>query len=267
MARYNNYERLDRMVSLVESCVYFVFHVLVVDYCVHEWAGKINLSKDAIRALKGVQSIDYRLKFIKELIDAARNDVITLFMPELVDTPVVEVGNKLRDEVRNPISHSAPGSEPFVQSLIDKYLPNVNQLLEALRFLGGYTLCRVRNHYFQNRKRRFQVEIYRGAEYDLNLREGSIRSETGDSELITAERDHLVVLSPDAEILDLHPFYQLYFGDETAREPHLCFYKYRRGNQLVGESVRSGVEISLLGIDDFQELTGVTIGSNNQDSE
>jgi hypothetical protein len=266
MARYNHYERLDRMVSLVESCIYFVFHVLAIDYCRHGWQNQLSLANEAKLALRGTQSISHRLKFIKQVIESAQNGAITLFMAELLRTDIVEVGDQLRDEVRNPISHSAPGSEPYVRSLIDKYLPSVNKLLESLRFLSNYTLCRVRNHYYQNGEWHYQAEIYRGAEYDLNIQESSLVQDSGQSELITAERDHLILLNSDAETLDVHPFYQLYFGDETSRESHLCFYKHRQGNRLVGESIRSSVEVTLLGIEDFQSLTGVNIGNNLQDS-
>lgn len=266
MARYNHYERLNRMISLVESCIYFVFHVLVVDYCLHGWQNQVSLSKEAKLALKGVQSIDYRLKFIKDVFDASRSGLVTLFMPELVNTEIVEVGDNFRDRVRNPISHSAPGSEPYVRSLIEKHLPSVNKLLEDLRFLRNYTLCRIRNHYYQNDEWHYQSELYRGAEYDLNIQESNLTETSSEDELIEAERDHLVILSPDAETLDLHPFYQLYFGDETARESHLCFYKYRQGIRLVGESVRSSVEVSLSGIEDFQELTGVNIDFTSQET-
>jgi hypothetical protein len=266
MSRYNHYERLDRMVSLVESCIYFVFHVLAADYCRHEWTEKVDLSKEAKQALRGTQSIDYRLKFIYQVLEAARSEKTTLFMPELVNTKVTEIGDQLRNEVRNPIAHSAPGSEPYVRSLIDKHLPGINALLESLRFLDNYTLCRIRNHYYQNGLWRYQAEIYRGAEYDLNIQDSSFIDDTGESQLIEAERDRLIILSPDAEALDIHPFYQLYFGDETARESHLCFYKHRQGNRLVGESIRSSVEVRMLGIEDFQSLTGVNIGNNDQDN-
>ncbi len=265
MARYNSYERLDRMVSLVESCVYFVFHVLLVDFCTHGWQSQITLSKESKQALKGMQSIDYRLKFIKEVFEAAQSGSVTLFMPELVNTDIVEVGDKLRDEVRNPISHSAPGSEPYVRSLIDKYLPSVNKLLESLRFLADYTLCRIRTYYYQNGSWRYQAEIYRGAEYDVNIEESRVTEDSAEGKLIQADCDHLVILSPDDETLDIHPFYQLYFGDETARESHLCFYKHRQGKRLVGESIRSSVEVTLQGTEDFQVLTGVNIGGTGQD--
>jgi hypothetical protein len=265
MARYNPYERLDRMVTLVESCVYFVFHVLSVDYWIHGWKKLINISRDAKQALQGTQSIDYRLKFIEEVLEVARSGSISLFIPELINTEIAAIGDQLRNEVRNPIAHSAPGSEPYVRSIIDKYLPGINKLLESLRFLDNYTLCRIRNHYYQNGQWRYQAEIYRGAEYDLNIQDSSFIDDTGESQLIEAERDHLIILSPDAETLDMHPFYQLYFGDETARESHLCFYKHRQRNRLVGESIRSSVEIDLLGIEDFQSLTGINIGNNNQD--
>lgn len=266
MARYNYYERLDRMVSLVEACSYFVYHVLLSDYCHHNWQSQIPLSKDALQAFRGRQSIDYRLKFISEVCDAAREGTVTLFMPEVVDSKVVEVGDLLREQVRNPVAHSAPGSEPYVRSLIEGYLPHIEILLESLRFLSQYTLCRVRSHYYHKEQWSYQAEIYRGAEYDFNIQETNIAVilSEDNSRLIEAERDHLVLLSADNDILDLHPFYQLYFGDETCRESHLCFFKYRQASKLIGESIRSSVEVQLPGIERFQELTGIAVNADNQ---
>ena len=270
MARYNPYERLDRMVSLVESCIYFVFHVLVVDYARHGWQSNISLSKDAKNALKGRQSIDYRLKFITEVCDAARNGVVTLFMPELLDCPIVDIGNTLREDVRNPISHSAPGSEPYIRTLIERHVMDVERLLQSLHFLKNYRLCRIRNHSYHNQQWFYQAEMYRGAEYDLNIQEvegpTTVSDASTSSEPIEAERDHLILLSADDEVLDLYPFYQLYFGDETCRESHLCFFKHRQGSKLIGESIRSSIEVSLHGSDEFQKLTGFPMTGESQDS-
>lgn len=71
--------------------------------------------------------------------------------------------------------------------------------------------------------------------------------------LIAAERDHLVLLSAELEVLDLWPYYQLHYGEETCRESHLCYVKHFTASDrtLHGESVRSGIELDLAGFDDY----------------
>ena len=245
-------------------------NVTLSSYCRHSWHDQVILSKDAKQAFKGRQSIDYRLKFISDILGVARNSSITLFMPELVNSSIVEVGDQLREEVRNPVSHSAPGSEPYVRSLVERHLPSVERLLESLRFLSNYTLCRIRGHYYENGQWHYQAEVHRGAEYDINIKEESstaLLSDTSEEpQLIMAERDHLVILSADDETLDLYPFYQLYFGNETCRESHICFFKHRQSNRLFGESIRSGVEVELPGTDEFQLLTGISTTNDSQDN-
>lgn len=247
MARFNEYERLDRMINLVESCVYFVFHVLITEFHEGNWQDNIVLTRDAASAAKGRQSIDYRLKFIGEVLTHAENEsgATKLFIPELLKCRIVQIGDKLRTEVRNPISHSAPGSEPYVRSVVERHLSDVEALLESLRPLSNYSLCRIRRHYFKDGRWHNQAEVYRGAEYDINVQEDISSDSSELSPSIEAECDHLVLLNPDGDVLDLHPYYQIYFGDETCRESHLIYLKYRRSSEAVFESVRNGLEVSL----------------------
>jgi hypothetical protein len=143
---------------------------------------------------------------------------------------------------------------------VEQFAGDVKTLLESMTVLKGYTFCRIRSHYLHQGIWRYQIERFRGAEYDFNMAEASYdQQETPTPDLLRAEREHLVLLSPDDEILDLHPFYQLYYGDETAREAHLCFMKHARSvdgriTQLIGESVRNSREIELLGRAEYDRL-------------
>lgn len=254
MSRHNPYEHLHRLISLVESCVYFTFHVLLADFCRSQWHDRLKLGHDAKRVLKGDSSLQNRLKFITEVITAAEQQSLPLFMPELAKCDIVSYGDRVRDDLRNQIAHTAPGSEVYVRSRIHEFYPAVQEMLEKLTFLRGYTLCRIRHHYFQSSRWRYQAEVYRGAEYDINIEEEELDEALDAGRLIAAEREHLVLLDSDREHLDLWPFYQLVFNEKTFGEPHLCFYKRRQEQRLYGESIRSSIEIELSGADDFERL-------------
>lgn len=258
MAKHNPYERLERMVSLVESCVFFVFGVLLADHCHQPVAKRVDLSKLAKNAKKGDDIYANKLKFIFEHVAAAQEGSCDLYMSELARSTVFEVGDKFRSEVRNVIAHSAPGSESYVTALVARYENHVNELLDSLRFFAEYTLCRIRGHYYRNGQWYYQAEIYRGAEYDSNIQEDTLTVFSGedgeDVQLLRADREHLVLLSANGEILDLHPFYQMHFGEETCRESQLCFFKSYKNGELIGESVRNSLEVRLRGVDDFMRL-------------
>jgi hypothetical protein len=257
-ARFNNYERLDRLITLVESCVYFVFHTLMADYTHNKWFLEIPLSNDARQALKGDDSIDHRLKFIDEVTNAARAGKVSLFMPELDRVSVVSVGDLIREKVRNPTAHHAPGAEQRVRLVIEEHLPQAEKLLDELRFLSEYTLCQIKSHSHHKGQWFYQAVTYKGAEYDVSIDEEPLEFAEGEApRLIEAERDHLVLLDSSYGTLDVFPFYQVQLGPETGHEPHLCFYKRcRHGTkELLGESVRSGIEVMLQGYDEFRSMT------------
>ena len=254
MSRVNPYEQLDRLNSLVESCVYFAFHVLLADYCANQWHTKATLSPDARRVFKGDSSIQNRLKFIEEVLHAARQQTVSLFMPELVTCDIASYGDRVRDDLRNRVAHSAPGSEAYVRSLIHGFREPLQEMLEKLKFLREYRLCRIRSHHFHAGQWHYQAELYRGEEYDGSIKEFSPDEAEDKGKLIAAEREHLVLLDSDRETLDLWPFYQLVFSDKTFGESHLCFYKKRQDQRLYGESIRSCMEIDMPGVDDFERL-------------
>lgn len=266
MAGHNVYERLDRMVNLVESCVYFAFNVLLADYCHRDPTARIALSSEARSAKNGSDIMWRKLCFIADHLTAAKSHGYDVFMPELVESKIFDVGDAFRLQVRNVIAHTAPGSEPYVRELLELHEPSVQELLKSLDFLSGYTLCRVRNHFFRGGQWFYQAEVSRGAEFDINLREDSLTTfsseDRRDVRLIEADRDHLVLLSGDGEALDLYPFYQLHYGANTGRESHFCFFKRFKDSTLTGESIRSGMEVVLGGVPDFVRLTGAQLNTS-----
>lgn len=252
MATHNPYEQLDRMINLVEACVYFVFHVLVADYSRADWRRQHPLPKPATEALRPRATFDNRIQFIRSMTDLVRANRLDLFVPKLIDCRIDEFADTFRVTLRNPVAHSAPGSEAYVAKLVQTHMAKLEQMLGELDFLANYSMCRVRGHYYQRGRWHYQCELYRGEEYDVNLQELPLPQGSAER-LITAERDHLVLLSAEYEALDLWPYYQLHYSDATCRESHLCYVKHFTANDktLHGESVRSGIELELAGFDDY----------------
>lgn len=260
MARHNPYEQLDRMINLIEACTYFAFYVLLADYSRAEWRDRIELPKSARGVFKTRATFDNRIRFIRELTALAREHRLDLFVPRLVDCGIEEYVDEFRRNLRNPVAHSAPGSEAYVARLVKQHQKALDEMLGKLDFLANYTMCRVRSHYFQRGRWHYQCELYRGEEYDTNLQEMPFDDAEQNGRLIAADRDHLVLLSPEYESLDLWPYYQLHFSDATCRESHLCFVKHLTADDrtLHGESVRSGIELALAGFDDYFRVTNVS---------
>lgn len=257
MAQHNPYEQLDRMINLIEACTYFVFHVLIADYSRAEWRDEIELPRSARGVFRTRATFDNRIRFIRELTALAREHRLDLFVPSLVDCGIEEDVDEFRRTLRNPVAHSAPGSEAYVARLVKQHQKALDEMLGKLDFLTSYTMCRVRSHYYQKGRWHYQCELYRGEEYDTNLQEVPLTDAEQNGHLIAADRDHLVLLSPEYEALDLWPYYQLHFSDATCRESHLCFVKHLTAEDrtLHGESVRSGIELALAGFDDYFRST------------
>lgn len=253
MAQHNPYEQLDRMINLVEACAYFAFYVLLADYSKADWRDSVTLPKDAEDALKPRATFDDRIRFLRAMTDLARTQRLNLFVSELADSEIDVYVDRFRTRLRNPVAHSAPGSEAYVRDLIEQHRGDLETMLNRLRFFRDYSMCRVRNHYFQRGKWHYQCELYRGEEYDVNIQELQLPDVAQDGPLIAAERDHLVLLSPEYDSLDLWPYYQLHFSDVTCRESHLCFVKHFTAidDTLHGESVRSGIELNVPGFVDY----------------
>jgi len=253
MAEHNPYEQLDRMINLVEACTYFVFHVLVADLAQAQWRTQLELPKHIRGALRSRASFNHRIQFIRHITEIVREQGHDLFVPGLATCDIIDDIDVFRDELRNRVAHSAPGSEPYVAELIRTHHDRLCAVLDRLEFLSQYTMCRVRSHYFQRGAWHYRCELYRGEEYDINLEDVPLAEEDEGGRLIAAEREHLVLISPELEFLDLWPYYQLYFGEATCRESHLCVVKHITKTELHGESVRSGLELTLPGRDNYYE--------------
>jgi hypothetical protein len=95
------------------------------------------------------------------------------------------------------------------------------------------------------------MEVYRGPVYGLDEQELP-----DDTKLTQADRDHLVLLDPEDQVLDCYPFYQLLANEDTRYETHMCFFKQRKAGEslLEGESVQGAFGINLEGFNELDTL-------------
>lgn len=207
-ARHNPYEQLNRLVSLVEACTYFAFHILLADYSRGAWRDRVVLPKEATQALKPRATFDDRIRFVRAVTEMAQLNGIEWFMPELIEADLGSHSDRFRTELRNPVAHSAPGSEAYVFDLLQKYQVYLEEMLKRLRFLSQYSMCRIRSCHFHQGEWHYRIEVYRGEEYDVNIQDFQPEDVADEGRLIAAEREHLVLISPEYEVLDLWPYYQ-----------------------------------------------------------
>ena len=139
-------------------------------------------------------------------------------------------------------------------------MPLIENLLDEIRFLQGYPLCRVQGSYAHRGEVILTIEYFQGALYETDIREQKAPlTEDQQPKQITADREHVVLLNSQFDWLDLHPFYQVITSREYRYEAHLCFHKQIDTNedgqyQILGESIQFRREFPLPGIQDLQRL-------------
>lgn len=267
-AYHNPYEQVNRLVELYESLTHFFYYVLLSDYLRNPLLQKHfhPREKATRRAYEGF-SMDRRLKFMKGLLDTVKGKQrskdadLLLSVPELLNVDLYSPLNQLR-QLRNASAHSAAGTPAAQKALFDENWPLVENLLGQARFLREYPLCRVRGFHTKRSRIILTIEYFQGALYETDIREQEAPSdEDGNPKLITSDRDHVILLNPQFDWLDLHPFYQVITSKEYRYESHLCFHKQvardEHGQQcLLGESIQFRREFQLPGFEDLQRLAG-----------
>ena len=193
----------------------------------------------------------YRINFVNAIIEIAkRNNGKDLFIPEIIQHPlIIDCAKELQD-FRNQISHTATASESRQRKILHTYRPIVEEMLAQLEFLSSYLLIRIPSFRHEKGKLVCVKEIYQGVM--LTVRQDDIDS----SNLPNVDHNHIALMDVDNQILDLHPLYQLIANDNTHDEIHLCFLKRRKKDKeyLEGESVQGAFGIDLEGFDDFESL-------------
>lgn len=271
-AYHNPYEQVGRLIELYETLTYFFYYVLLSDAISNKGFFK-NLKeseKQIINLAKQYKNISManRLEFINILIEKAKvkNDQIQLFMPELLDIDVYSLLNSLR-YIRNTHAHSTAGASDAQKAIFNEHWPSIKKLLIDLRFLQNYPLCRIESFYTKNNQTVFRAEFFQGAMYETDVREQKApTTENGQVKLIKADHRHIILLNPQFDWLDLHPFYQVINLPEFMYESHFCFYKAIKlktnkingveikTESMQGESIQIRKEFELPGIDDLKKL-------------
>jgi hypothetical protein len=249
--RFNVYETVLRLRDLAEATSFFLYNVLLADALRNLDPQRYFITDAGARRAYNHYSMAARLGFVSTLLDTARENASDLFMPELVDvSDVVGIARTLQDDLRNRISHTAASSESQQLRLIDEFKPEVDFLLSRLDFLRNYRLVRVPSFYYRHGQLIRQMIVYNGTVPTLD--EQSIENDA----LSPVERDHLVLLNTDEQVLDLYPIYQLFSGQETRHETHLCVLKQckKSAQRLEGESVSGAFPVELDGYAEFEAL-------------
>lgn len=251
-SRFNPFEQVPRLKDLAEATSFFIYNVLLAD-ALHNLDNKIYFIEDpgARRAYNGY-SMAARLDFVAATLKSAEHTGGSeLFVPELSTVPeIVDIARSLQEDLRNRISHTAAASESQQMRLIEEFQPKVNNLLRKLEFLKNYRLVRVPSFYYRKGQLIRQMIVYKGTTPTMD----ELPIET--ASLTPMERDHLILLNTDDQVLDLYPIYQLFSGEETRYETHLCFMKQRKKNReaLEGESVTGAFAVNLEGFTHFEIL-------------
>jgi hypothetical protein len=251
-ARFNIYEQVLRLKDLFEAAAFFVYNTTLAD-CFRRLDGKQYFIEDsgARRAYNGY-SMSGRMDFVEEILKTARtNNGRDLFLPELVQSSIVSLAKTLQDELRNRMSHTATATESQQRNVVREFQPRVEQMLSELDFLRGYQLVRVTSFYFSRSQLIRRMEVYHGTYTQIAeqpVLENALPTQ--------ADRDHVVMLDSDGQVLDLYPLYQILATSETRFETHMCFFKQRKqkDRRLEGESVQGSFAVELEGFDDFETL-------------
>jgi hypothetical protein len=251
-ARFNVYEQVPRLKDLFEAAAFFAYNVVLAD-SFRRLDGKDYFIEDsgARRAYNGY-SMSARMDFIEEILNTARgNSQQELFLPELTQTSVVRGAKELQEKLRNTMSHTATATETQQKNIIREYQPQVEQMLDELDFLRKYQLVRVTSFYFSHSQFFRRMEVYHGTYTKID--EQAVSEDTSPTK---ADRDHIILLDADGDVLDLYPLYQMIATGETRFENHMCFFKQRKqkDRRLEGESVQGSFAVDLEGFDEFENL-------------
>ena len=203
-ARFNLFEQVLRLKDLFESMGFFIYNLMLADRLRRLDPAKYQVQDAGARRAYNGFSMAARLDFVSALLHTAAttNSQHELFIPDLVGTSVVETAQRLQDELRNRISHTATTTESQQDRLLKEFQPLAEDLLEDLSFLSNYRLVRIPSFHFKRGRLFRRVEVYKGVTPSV---EEEILQDQGATQ---AEFDHVVMLSPEDKVLDLYPLYR-----------------------------------------------------------
>lgn len=239
-AHHNPYEQSARLIELNETLTYFFYNVLLSDY-LHNPELQIlyrPTQKKVKRAFEDFQ-MGNRLKFIDQLLKAdSEADSSELKMPELREIELVSPLDYVK-EYRNNEYHSISGSPEAVRNRVLDLRETIDGLLNQLTFLRDYRMCRIHSLFCKKYELFARIESFTGTAYETNIGDMPLQEDEQDSyRNLLIDEDHVVLLTPEYEILDLYPLYQVKISEEYRYESHLCFAKQVQDREFTGESIK-----------------------------
>lgn len=251
-ARFNVYERVLRLRDVFEAASYYIYNIVLADALQRLDPKKYYIKDNGARRAFNGYSLSSRMDLVGEILEISKFEKgQDLFIPELIDSSFVDQAKQLQSDFRNKLSHTATATESQQKKVLSEFEPIVEKMLFDLQFLVNYRLVRITSFYYKNHNLIRRMEVYHGIVPDIE--EDELLDEI---EFINSDRDHIILLNSDGQILDLHPLYQLIASEETRHENHMCFFKQRKSkeHQLDGESVQGAFPITLEGFDYFESL-------------
>lgn len=252
-ARFNVYEQVLRLRDVFEATAYYFYNLVLSDAFRRLDPVEYYVDDRGVRRAYNGYSMGLRMDFVARILQIAEaKNGQDLFVPELVHSAtLVDLAKQLQDDFRNRLSHTATATESQQRRCLKEFKPIVEEMLSELEWLVNYRLVRIPAFYFQHGSLVRRMEVYQGVVPELN--EQPLPEST---EVTRADRNHLVLLNTEDQVLDLYPLYQLLASEETRHETHLCFFKQRRAQAqlLEGESVQGAFAVRLEGFEDFESL-------------
>lgn len=246
-ARYNAFEQVRRLIDVAEAMHFFVYNIVLADVLQRPRCFYVKDS-GARRAYRGY-SMAARMDFVKAIQEIAVNGAIPLFVSELADSFDASAAKEITDQLRNRMAHTATAPEAYQKKLVETFLPKINEALEKLDYICSYQLMRIPSFAVRNGRIHYQMHVYKGA--NSSVQESNVPLD----QIPHTDSEHLILVNPSRQTLDLYPLFQLVSSEETRFEPHICFLKQVKQNEgsIEGESIH-GAQLQLDGYAYFEDL-------------
>ena len=262
-AQFNIYEKVQRLKDTFEAISFFVYNVLLADFLQNLDQSAYFIENSGTRRAYKHFSMASRISFIAAIQEIAKfNKGKDLFIPEIINFDT-EKASSLQSDFRNKAAHTATAPEQAQRELIKTFEPLVNGILAELEFLANYRLVRIPLFYFKQEQLIRRTELYRGV---APIIEEVPVEEKG---LLRVDREHLVLVNEEEEVLDLYPLYQLIASERSNYQRHIAFLKQRKFQEqrLEGESVQGAYVVDLAGFDHFENLASKILDSKPGDDK
>lgn len=260
-AKYNPYEQTGRLIELYETISHFLFYLTLAEYIDNPLLQQIRWTGDYKEARKAYKdfALEKRINFIQKVLSfTLKHNRIQLKVSELSEISVTDTLHEIRN-YRNSEYHSVSGSAEAQRVTALKLKADLDRVLEDLSFLENYSMCRVNSLFVRDGSIYGRFEYLTGAVIEAAVEEDPlVESSDEQPSIIMADQKHVILLTPNQEWLNLHPFYQVVSSEEFQYESHLCFAKQAKNNRIQAESIQFRIELDLDGYEYLDSLAIAT---------